>query len=939
MDKITNANLQKQLKLKPQISKTQEEKSNSIFDSAKQYANEVLSSDIDLQSLCDENPKDSCGSNIKTPLKNNPKNTAQNASSSKQPETDEVYMSEIEQELLKLESEAKTKADSKIGFGALWNGVKGIFNKGSKGELSKINQLKQEYQSILENPDKAKIEELYFQIFNKKPDSLKAQESVKTAQELENGITLEDGQTINKENVVDLMTMQGQMLEDYFDNTVKSQGVFSKGLGWLNNNILGMGTTQNITNAQIENYQNLIQQLNDTQSPEEFSSLYKAITGEELNAESLNTLLQGQSKVENSKAAETIMDYESAQKTILTTTSGVASGLICTAAVAAAPFTGGASLALGAGVGAGSNVLIKGTDSLTRTNGEGVLGNFIDYAKKDFIKDAALGTINGFATGVGNVASSVVKVKVATTLTGALGGKISAGTINAGARITGEFIDGVADGMISNAGEYAIDCVADDEKKFKLSEFKNKVLLGGAMGGVMSVGMQEGIGALSKAFKDSSNDFDLDKAKLLSDDAADLAEEPTGFIWKKKNKYPNDAKYDISSENINNSTGYGKQNISSVNIKNIDAPIEAEDVVKVINNLVDMQKLPEGINYQLILNNPGKISNEFYDDLTKLQYAYSNNLDIKDVFVQKFSSLKNAKAKTQIGDVCQIDGSDKIAIKLSNGKMQELNLSAEKYLELFPPVKRFATSQGGVGDCYLVSGMDLMFKTPETRANILNCFTQEADGSVKIKIGDAQVKFERGVDNLFRKDLNMLGYRTNIDGCDGFKMLEETFGFAYIDKKSKYLTEKLSAFAPDSVEYKEAFDLLAKLQDSNKYIGDIGVEARGNAGYSKDVLEMFGLKGTMHMSGENAIDYFLKNKKNWDNYIITAGTTGKADTEFLNEGLKIAQRHAYGVQPYLSDGNTPMFKVTNPWDCGSNLDLTLDEFKKYFTNIDIARKR
>ena len=74
--------------------------------------------------------------------------------------------------------------------------------------------------------------------------------------------------------------------------------------------------------------------------------------------------------------------------------------------------------------------------------------------------------------------------------------------------------------------------------------------------------------------------------------------------------------------------------------------------------------------------------------------------------------------------------------------MQPLNISAKAYLELFPPVERYATMQNQSGDCYLVSTVDGMFKDPAARATLLKCFTENADGTIKVRIGDTSINFQ-----------------------------------------------------------------------------------------------------------------------------------------------------------------------------------------------------
>ena len=137
----------------------------------------------------------------------------------------------------------------------------------------------------------------------------------------------------------------------------------------------------------------------------------------------------------------------------------------------------------------------------------------------------------------------------------------------------------------------------------------------------------------------------------------------------------------------------------------------------------------------------GKIDAQLADDVSKLYAAFKNGDDITETFVKKFSNVEDAVAQLSAGDVYQIEGSSKMGIILADGTAQELNISAEKYMELFPPVERYSMNQQRIGDCYLIAGLDILNKTPRTRAHLLQCFTEQADGSVSVKLPNSKVEF------------------------------------------------------------------------------------------------------------------------------------------------------------------------------------------------------
>ena len=387
---------------------------------------------------------------------------------------------------------------------------------------------------------------------------------------------------------------------------------------------------------------------------------------------------------------------------------------------------------------------------------------------------------------------------------------------------------------------------------------------------------------------------------------------------------------EVSSSKILNKLFY-KNKIQDIN------SVNKQQAVNIMNELVDMGvRFDSSIDILSIFNNPGEISKEFFDDLVKYRNAVKNNIPIEDAFIPKFATGQSAINNANVGDVFFVNDTNSLCIKLSNGKMQPLNISAKAYLELFPPVERYATMQNQSGDCYLVSTVDGMFKDPAARATLLKCFTENADGTIKVRIGDTSINFQ----GTYFGDVSHIdgnykyGGDFNVSGTSGMKMLEEAFGFAYISKYTERLQKIMSSYPPDSEKYKEAYDDYIKLQDPN-YMTDHGAIARSNGGWMSDVYEIFGLEDIKTASTSSSI---LTNPKNWDKYIFSAATNGNNDRIFINEDLQIAGGHAYNIEPFLDTDGNVMIKVTNPWSCANNVILTLKDFKKYFGYITIAKK-
>ncbi len=402
----------------------------------------------------------------------------------------------IEVELDKKISEIKTESESKTGFGAAWNGIKGVFNKGTKGELDKTLELKEKIENLKSDSNIEEIKELYLEVFGVEFNESEIEKSINTKKELEKGeLKLSNGTIVSMKDISQELLAQSELLETSFEKSVEQQGIFTKIIGKANN-FLGIGTTENMTSAQIENYKNLVQKLVKTDDIEEFSALYKAISGEELTSESLDELFEGNSKVENSKAAESIMDYEETNENIKNTAIAIGTGIAVTAMGPVGAVLAGSAIAVG----------VNGIDAATQNNNQGVINNLVDYCQTDLLKDGLVGGINGLTGKLGNMAGE----KLAGTF-------LNKNINQTASRLAGEFIDGAVDAALSSSGEYLVDSAAGEEGNFKnekgqfaafdnfkenfdLEEMISQTTTSALMGGVMSVGMQEGLRGVSKGF-------------------------------------------------------------------------------------------------------------------------------------------------------------------------------------------------------------------------------------------------------------------------------------------------------------------------------------------------------------------------------------------------------------------------------------------------------
>ncbi|MBR3604818.1 MAG: hypothetical protein IKL52_02165 [Candidatus Gastranaerophilales bacterium] len=421
-------------------------------------------------------------------------------------------------------------------------------------------------------------------------------------------------------------------------------------------------------------------------------------------------------------------------------------------------------------------------------------------------------------------------------------------------------------------------------------------------------------------------------------------------------KLPNGS-YLIDSNNFNDNIFLQKLDrlkFADSGFNNPPLEYDINDVSKKINELYKKGYLSSKIDLNRLANKSAILDNDFLQDVDKLYSAMKSGLRKEDVFVPKFNDVTTAAKNINVGDLCRIGSSDKAYIKLSNGTLEELSISYKKYLELFPPVHRYTSFQGQIGDCYLISSIDQLFKTPEARANVLRSFVENPDGSMTIKLQNGGFEFTMpaGVNINAYIDLKMHDLHNDktmygefiSNSSDGYKILEFTYGLELILDKQQELQQKFGMNLISADEFNRQMQLLS---DPN-YIRIHSHELRNMGGWKNNVYEKFGLDTlrannnakSYGVFGFKQADSIIRDPDEWHKYIIGGGTKGTTDTVFLNESLDLAGCHAYSIEPFVTDNGfgEVLYKVTNPWHGASYVVLTYEQLEMYFDQIYIAKR-
>ena len=240
-----------------------------------------------------------------------------------------------------------------------------------------------------------------------KPDYFKKQEGVVRVSANRKTYTVtKNGNTTVKEAKDPLMAKIDQQ-QSRLNKTKNEQGFLGKSWDWIKNTT-GIGDGSDKAQKQIEAERKLLNQIKTGKiSKKDF----KEVTGVEYSQENLEKFKRG----ELSQATAKIDGYKEGQEMASDVAGDMISGIaavgIYTAAVAAAPFTGGASIAVGVAAATTSGALIKAGVKALDT-----VGTDRKYTLKDFGHDTATGAFSGALAPITGGLGGAVGKTVATKL-------------------------------------------------------------------------------------------------------------------------------------------------------------------------------------------------------------------------------------------------------------------------------------------------------------------------------------------------------------------------------------------------------------------------------------------------------------------------------------------------------------------------------------------
>lgn len=326
-------------------------------------------------------------------------------------------------------------------------------------------------------------------------------------------------------------------------------------------------------------------------------------------------------------------------------------------------------------------------------------------------------------------------------------------------------------------------------------------------------------------------------------------------------------------------------------------------------------ELINDLNLKDKLNENADLNKNIYDDLEKLK----NEESIIKEF-DKNTLISDAYRQSKCGDVVSIG--EKLYIN-DGDNLIEWQMSKQNFSRLFPPVIRFSTKQGKLGNCYLVSSLSSIMQNPKGRAKLYQLFKEDGnDLYVTIKGYEDYkgcVKIPNGI-----RPWNISDSNKHLDGCLGLELLEWAYAkTVFRDRNTEnniFVTENISDNA-----------LMERIKGGKTYeaIGEIlGLEyenVKDLKNINKKSIELDIKNNINKKDFEDIIEKYCNEK-----YILNFATK----LEIAKNNYNIKESHGHTIIAY--DKVNKIITIENPHDCSISTYIPLDELYNFVDVLYIA---
>ena len=328
----------------------------------------------------------------------------------------------------------------------------------------------------------------------------------------------------------------------------------------------------------------------------------------------------------------------------------------------------------------------------------------------------------------------------------------------------------------------------------------------------------------------------------------------------------------------------------------------------------------------IMLNKNSNLSDNLYSDLETVKSGKSIVPEFPDG-----TPLDTVFKETKTGDAVEVGNK----MYINDGKqLVEWQMSKEMFLKLFPPVERYSTLQGALGDCYLVSSMASIMNNPESRVELYKSFKLVGnDVVVTIKSYEDFKGSKTFPNGNITVDMN----NRHLIGCMGLMMLEQTY--AKVSLREPYFD-----YLPSLNEKTTPYSLMQRLRGG--YENDAMSELLGltNLGsmpipaeYNVPKKSSISFKITDRNTDSDKVKNYLAKYAGKENFILHFATIPKdkeAVESLLLKEYNLVSSHAYIIVGYNSE--TGIVKISNPHNTSVVTEIPFSELIKYMNNLIIT---
>lgn len=279
-----------------------------------------------------------------------------------------------------------------------------------------------------------------------------------------------------------------------------------------------------------------------------------------------------------------------------------------------------------------------------------------------------------------------------------------------------------------------------------------------------------------------------------------------------------------------------------------------------------------------------------------------------DVLCDDSFKEKNIVISVENGKTLGINGTTYVN---NNGKFEALNLTHEKFKDLFPANQTSATQGKYLGDCWLVSTINTLMQKTNGRIAIYRKFGQDWN--------DMYVKLPQ-TDVLFPDSKTIQKHEYQLSGSKGLQMLEEAIA----------LTKSLSA--TNNFHHANEMTGFCTIMDGLNGGSQTQALLAINPEWNPKIINLD--KTTKQIS-------MIKKYANKDNMFLGIMTTKDKEEKTLldtyNKSFdgKLIPVHAFGILGY--DKKAKIVSLQDPLNPENLIKLTIAEIKKYPFTLTVCK--